>query len=148
MYVDESGDPGAWQPVNPPSPHYILSGLILPAAQWQACFQQYLQFRRQLRSQFGLPLRTEIHAAELIRASGNLTYQRIRKRDRMALFEMCMQSFPTIFASGHVVNVFVNKQARYGQPNALHNVHRYFDHLRPILLRQAAPNDPDGIVRL
>lgn len=50
IYVDESGDPGV---ATGSSPYYILTGIIVDAADWKAFHNQIEDFRRQTYQKFG-----------------------------------------------------------------------------------------------
>ncbi|WP_182915259.1 DUF3800 domain-containing protein [Rhodopseudomonas palustris] len=65
MYVDESGDVGL---VNSPTSHFALSGLIVHESRWRHFVASLISFRRTLRDVYGLPLRTELHASQLIKS--------------------------------------------------------------------------------
>ena len=65
MYVDESGDSGL---VNSPTSHFSLSGLVIHESRWRDFVAQINVFRRTLRDVYYLPLRTEIHASQMIRS--------------------------------------------------------------------------------
>ena len=114
MYVDESGDPGLWAPGTPvhqrPSPHYILSGVIIPASQWQACLTVMVDIKRTLRHNYGLRVRDELHGAELIHPRGNQVYKRIgtRKR-RVSLYSHVLREVATQMPQTKIVNVHLNK---------------------------------------
>lgn len=64
MYVDESGDCGL---SGSPTSHFVLSGIVVHESQWRAFASQMLAFRRTLKAAYGLPVRSEIHAAHFIR---------------------------------------------------------------------------------
>jgi len=114
MYVDESGDPGLWNPGTPlhlrPSPHYILTGVIIPASQWQACLTLMVDIKRTLRQKYGLRVRDELHGSELINPRGNEVYKRIggRKR-RAALYGYVLREVAAQMSQIRIVNVHLNK---------------------------------------
>jgi hypothetical protein len=60
MYVDESGDPGAYDITKPvgkrASKHYIVSGLAIPADEWRSYLTAYYNFRRFVKGAYGLPI--------------------------------------------------------------------------------------------
>ena len=107
MYVDESGDPGE---LNGNSPHFILNGLIIAAEDWENSLQRLKAFRQQLKSDYGLALREEIHATELIRVGKIKSYRNIRKKDRIAILKKCVNEFPRIFSSSKVLNICIDKK--------------------------------------
>lgn len=86
MYVDESGDSGT---INSPSDFFILSGLIIHELRWFETLNELKAFRRALRGKYGLKLREEIHAIQMIsRRPGNLT--RIPKYQRLEIIRACL----------------------------------------------------------
>ena len=80
IYVDESGDTGL---VNSPSDYFILSGLIVYELRWQATLQQLIDFRKRMRSLYGLKMDDELHASAMIHKPGQL--DRIPKYERLAI---------------------------------------------------------------
>jgi Protein of unknown function (DUF3800) len=102
MYVDKSGDSGL---INSPSTHFVLSGLVIHESDWADVLGQILDFRQQMRTQFGLKLREEIHAAAFINKPGSLS--RIKRNDRLTIlraFVNELSSMPQIRVSNIVVD--------------------------------------------
>lgn len=106
MYVDESGDPGIHQYG---SPFFILSGLIVPQDEWQKYLDRLKTLRRSIKSSYGLLLREEIHASELIRINKLKSYSAIRKSDRIQLLRQYCSQIPIIFDAAKVINVCLRK---------------------------------------
>ena len=79
MYVDESGDCGLDKS---PTNYFVLSGLTVHESRWKDLLDHILNFRRNMKSVYGLPIRTEIHASEYIRSS---PYPGIQKFQRLAI---------------------------------------------------------------
>lgn len=118
MYVDESGDPGLWAPGTPvhlrPSPHYILTGVIIPASQWQTCLTTMVAIRRTLRQNYGLRVRDELHGAELIHPRGNQVYRAIGNRKRRTnLYGYVLREVAAQMPHTKIVNVHLNKASPY-----------------------------------
>ena len=110
MYVDESGDPGPY--VNHGtgnSRHFILSGLIAPMTVWNDTLDRFKVFRREVRRQYGLPMREELHASELIRINKLDAYHLIRKRERIQILGDWVAQLPTLCAESALVNVCFDK---------------------------------------
>ncbi|MBI3703606.1 MAG: DUF3800 domain-containing protein [Rhizobiales bacterium] len=63
MYVDESGDTGL---INSPTKFFVLSGIVVHESRWRDFINVLIAFRRTLKSVYGLPIRTEIHASHYI----------------------------------------------------------------------------------
>lgn len=106
MYVDESGDCGL---TNSPTDYFILSGLVVHELRWQACLTKLVECRKKMRSQYGLKLREEIHAAHLINRPGDLV--RIKRHDRLAIlrdFADTLAAMPDV----SLVNVLVDKRSK------------------------------------
>jgi hypothetical protein len=116
MYVDESGDPGFPDPDKPPemqpSQHYILTGFIIPAEEWRNYLTAIVDIRKQLKTQFGLPVRTELHGAELINPRGNLIYKSAfrHRRARTDCYHVSLSSFCARLPRAKIVNIHVNKR--------------------------------------
>lgn len=66
-YVDESGDTGV---TTGSSLTYTLGCVLVDADLWPNAFDEMLEFRRRLRSTYGLPMRAEVKANYLLRNSG------------------------------------------------------------------------------
>jgi len=64
LYADESGDSGL---VRSPTSHFALASIVIHEARWRDFISQLMGFRKTMRSVYGLPLRTEIHAYEFLR---------------------------------------------------------------------------------
>lgn len=110
MYVDESGDPGAYNgQANGNSEHFILSGLIIPMEKWNECFKHIKEFRRELSIQYGLAVYEELHASELVRINKTQAYRSIKKRDRLHILTSFLQKLPVFAAHGKVINVCLKK---------------------------------------
>ena len=101
MYVDESGDVGL---VGSPSSYFALTGITVHESRWRDFLERLVQFRRTMRAVYGLPLRTEIHAAEFIRRA---PLPNIRKHQRLAILRNFLDelaAFPDIRVTSVVVN--------------------------------------------
>jgi hypothetical protein len=78
MYVDESGDTGR----KPGSSRYFcLSGLVVHESDWRPMIAALLAHRKVLKANYGLPLRTEIHASEYMQKA----VHGIAKHERLAI---------------------------------------------------------------
>lgn len=64
MYVDESGDTGL---INSPTSRFVLTGLVIHESRWRDFTARVADFRRTMKTVYGLPIRTEIHASEFIK---------------------------------------------------------------------------------
>lgn len=108
MYVDESGDPGRYNGSN--TPHYILSGLLVPAQDWQLAKANMTAFREAVKQRTGLLKREEIHSAELIRPGRREAYKQIAKTTRIQILRDFVEGMPDFFPSARVLNVCLDKQ--------------------------------------
>lgn len=106
LYVDESGDPGIHRYG---SPFYILTGLIVPQDEWSKYLDRLKTFRKSVKDSYGLLLREEIHAAELIRINKIEAYRKIRKDDRIKILKSYCHQIPVIFDTAKVINVCLRK---------------------------------------
>src|SRR5690242_16911659 len=108
MYVDDSGDSGA--PGTPgTTPIFVLTGLVLHELRWHDCLAQILDFRRWCRAQYGLKLREEIHASQMINKPGALV--RIRRHHRLAILHAYARRLAGM-AELNIINVVVRKDGK------------------------------------
>lgn len=104
MYVDESGDCGI---EGSPSRYFVLTGLVVHELRWQDTLDALVEFRQQLKAKYGLRLREELHAAQLITRPGDLI--RIGRHDRLAIirgFADLLASLPDL----SLINIIIDKQ--------------------------------------
>ncbi len=108
MYVDESGDPGRYNGSN--TPHFILSGLIVPMQDWYPALARITAFREEVKQRTGLAKREEIHSAELIRLGRKESYKRIAKTNRIQILRDFVGRMPDFFPQAKLLNVCLDKQ--------------------------------------
>jgi hypothetical protein len=67
-YMDESGDTG----ISPgsPTPTYTVAAVLVHETHWVGLFNDVIGFRRFLRQEFGLRMRAEIKANQIVQNSG------------------------------------------------------------------------------
>jgi hypothetical protein len=106
MYVDESGDSGL---VNSPTSFFVLTGLVLHELRWESHLNNLIGFRRNLRQQFGMKLREEFHASELINKPGKLA--RRSKPDRLKMIRLFANLLPTMNDIS-LINIVVDKSTK------------------------------------
>jgi hypothetical protein len=85
-YVDESGDTGAGG-----SRTYSLACVLVDGDVWPDRFDRVIDFRRHLRTLFGLPVRTELKANYLLRNGGGLRPLGLSESARYAIYRQCMR---------------------------------------------------------
>jgi hypothetical protein len=85
-YVDESGDSGAAG-----SQTYALGCVLIESNIWPDRFDRMIDFRRHLRSLYGLPVRAEIKANHLIRNGGAFRPLALSESARYSLYRQCMR---------------------------------------------------------
>jgi len=104
LYVDESGDIGL---DNSPTRYFALSGLVVHELKWHETLETIINFRRILKTRYGLKLREEIHAAHFIHNPGDLA--RIHKSLRLQILRDVID-FEAQLANLSILNVIVDKQ--------------------------------------
>lgn len=104
MYVDESGDTGR----KPGSTRYFcLSGLVVHESNWRELIDRLLSHRKVLRTNYGFPVRAELHASEMM----NSNPYGIAKHDRLAILRNTLDEVSKMnFVS--ITNVVVDKQGK------------------------------------
>jgi hypothetical protein len=106
FYVDESGDVGR-KPGS--SRHFVLSGLVVHESIWHTTLSSIIDFRRALRTGYGLKLREEIHAAHFIHHPGALA--RLRKDMRLRILREVLD-FQAKLPDINIVNVCIDKNGK------------------------------------
>ena len=86
VYVDESYDDAL----------FCLSAMILKATEWRAAFRAVKDHRVQLKERYGIPLRKEIHARELVGGRGRLGPNDIGKWERSRIFRGLLELVTTL----------------------------------------------------
>ncbi|MGR3291085.1 MAG: DUF3800 domain-containing protein [Paracoccaceae bacterium] len=104
MYADESGDPGN---NTTQTRYFCLSGIVVHESDWRQFIETNIQFRRTMRDVYGLPLRVEIHAIELIRKQ----QFNIEKFKRLAILRNYLDELAKL-NSISVTNIVVDKQGK------------------------------------
>lgn len=83
-YVDESGNTG---PIaSGGTLTYTLGCVLLLASNWPFAFDGHLNFRRRLKTRFGLPMRAEVKWQYLLRNSGPIRALGLTPNDRRVIF--------------------------------------------------------------
>lgn len=106
MYVDESGDPGL---VGSPTRYFTLTGLVVHEQRWHETLNTLISFRQNMRRQFGLQMREEIHAGTMLTRPGSLI--RIRKNDRLTIIRLFLDELAKMKFL-NFINVRVDKQGK------------------------------------
>lgn len=101
MYVDESGDPGL---VNSPTDYFGLSGIVVHESRWREFIDTLIAFKKTARQAHGLPIRSEIHASELI----NKNLHNLRRHVRLAILRNLIDELAKVNYIS-VTNIIVNK---------------------------------------
>jgi hypothetical protein len=109
MYVDESGDPGAFTGSN--SPHFILIGLIVPVDEWNVSLQRLVKLRKEIKQTTGLSEREEIHSSELIRINKIEAYRTIPTPVRISILKTLVNKIPVIFPEAKIICICLDKQS-------------------------------------
>ena len=102
-YVDESGDTGAAG-----SRTYALACVLVRAVDWADRFDRVIDFRRHLRTLFGLPVRAELKANYLLRNGGPLRPLGLSESARFAIYRQTMRLHPKL--GFRTFAILVNKQ--------------------------------------
>ncbi|MCC5960832.1 MAG: DUF3800 domain-containing protein [Rhodobacteraceae bacterium] len=102
MYVDESGDPGN---NTIQTQFFCLTGIVVHESEWHEFIQRLVAFRKVMRDVYGLPLRSEIHSAELIRKNEF----GIEKHQRLAILRNKIDELAKL-NSISITNVVVDKR--------------------------------------
>jgi hypothetical protein len=132
MYVDESGDTGL---SGSPTRYFALSGIVVHESSWRDFINTLIAFRRALKTVYGLPVRAEMHASDMI----NHRFFNIEKHQRLAILRNTLDELGKMsFIS--ITNVIVDKQGKPPTTTCL-IVHgaRYFNALKIQCLMETFP---------
>ncbi len=88
-YIDESGDSGYNG-----SKTYTLGCVLVDAAQWPQAFEDFIAFRRFLRNNFKILVRSELKANYLLRGSGTLKNLNLGDKIRHDIYRQHMRFAP------------------------------------------------------
>jgi hypothetical protein len=112
-YVDETGGTGA---LAKPGAHlsYTLGCVLLDEADWISAFDTMIQFRRKLKTHFGIPVRAELKANYLIRGSGPLRPLGLAPNQRKLIFRYHLQLLARLNARAFAVVVDKAPNNLYG----------------------------------
>jgi Protein of unknown function (DUF3800) len=113
MYVDESGDTGL---TGSPTTHFALSGIVVHETRWRDFVEALIAFRRTLKSVYGLPIRTEIHASELI----NHRPFDVPRHVRLAILRNCLDELRKLDYIS-ITNVIVTKLGKPSNYDVFHS---------------------------
>jgi hypothetical protein len=106
LYVDESGDTGMKAGA---SPFFALSGLVIHELVWHATIEAILDFRRNLRVQYGLKVREEIHVKTFLHKPGSLA--RIPKSVRLRILRDVLD-FMESLPDANLIHILVRKAGK------------------------------------
>ena len=83
-YIDESGDDGfpAFS-----SEYFVLSSLYLNHLNWQSTYSSLHSFRQQLKTSFGIPLKTEMHTRYFLLNKNPYNSYAISDNDRIQIID-------------------------------------------------------------
>jgi len=104
MFADESGDTGL---IGSPTKYFALCGIVVHELEWKNTLVELIEFRRELRKDYGLKLRHEIHSRQLITKPGELAF--IPKYKRLELLRKFADKLAQIQAL-RVISIVVHKE--------------------------------------
>ncbi|MDD5696205.1 MAG: DUF3800 domain-containing protein, partial [Bacteroidales bacterium] len=76
---------------------------------WLENLQKLKTLRQSFKLKYGLLLKTEIHASELIRINKLKEYSKIKKLSRIELLKDYIHEIPRIFSNGRIINICLRK---------------------------------------
>lgn len=107
-YIDETGDPG--DPAKKGSSNcYGLGCVLISSGDWSAGFDSLAHFRRELRDDFGIPIRQELKANYLIRNNGGLRPLGLAPAQRRLVYQYHLNQLASMKARAFAV--VVDKQS-------------------------------------
>lgn len=104
-YVDETGDPGTPLGATPGSRDYTLGILLISDSNWSRALDAAVDFRRRLRSTFGIPMRAEIKAHYLVKNGGWFKGKGLSPKQRKYIFSQHLRLVEPMQADAFAVHV-------------------------------------------
>lgn len=101
-YIDESGNTGDVN-LGGATSHYVLGCVLVDAAKWSSGFDELVGFRRRLRDRFAVPVRAEVKANYLIRASGPLRALTLAPAERSLIYRAHLDMLAKVEARAFAV---------------------------------------------
>jgi hypothetical protein len=106
MFADESGDSGL---IGSPANYFVLNAVIVHELEWRKTLDEIVEFRRELRRDYGLKLRHEIHSRQLITKPGELAF--IPKHRRLEILRKAADKLAQITTIS-IISIAVNKTGK------------------------------------
>jgi len=103
-YYDESGDDGYPQYS---SPLFVLSACYLHHLNWKDCYEALHEFRRELKAEYNLPVRVELHWRQFLLNKKPYREFGISDRDRVRIAERYCEVLAQL--NLRFINVCINK---------------------------------------
>lgn len=120
-YYDESGDDG--YPLYS-SDFFVLSSLYFHYSKWQELFKDVREFRRNLRSTFGLPINLEMHTRDFLLNKDPYRILKIQDQDRIKIIDHYCELIGNLDLK--VINVVIVKpRIRKGNYDVLDTALKY-----------------------
>jgi len=107
-YVDESGDTGMCPGS---SLTYTLGCVLVDTDLWPDAFDELLDFRRRLKSKFGVPMRAEIKANYLLRNSGPFRALSLGPSERQLIYRAHLRVLQDLPARAFAVTIDKRQKA-------------------------------------
>jgi len=104
-YVDESGDPGHNTRV---TKYFTLSGIIVADSNWKAFLDRVKVFRKRLKRDFGLILKSDLRATDLWRSKGDFRGLNLSYANRTRIFRRVAE-FLRYSQETTILTVSINK---------------------------------------
>jgi len=103
-YYDESGDDGY---PNYSSPIFVLTAVYLYYLNWKEIYQNIAQFRKQLASDFGFPVKMEMHTKYFLLNKNPYRKINFPDKDRLLIIDLFCDLLSQLEVK--IVNVVINK---------------------------------------
>lgn len=107
VYYDEAGDDGTKTGC---SPLFVLSAIYLCKDDWKEVYKQIYDFRKQLRNEYGLLLRTEMHTKHFLMNKGCYRDFKINADNRMLIIEEFCKFIAILPLKN--INIVINKTGK------------------------------------
>lgn len=108
-YYDETGDDGYDGYPKYSSPIFVLTSLYLYYLNWKETYAALHQFRQQLKTDFGIPIKIEFHTKKFILNKNPYRDFNLADNDRILVIDLFCDLMARLEIK--IVNVVFNKKA-------------------------------------
>jgi hypothetical protein len=102
----------------------VFTALMVPGKQWHASLDAVMAFRRELRADYGIYTRKELHAHKFVNGRGRIADRTVTKSQRFGVFETTLRMMTELPGARLINAVYHRKAHRHAYSGILNRVNR------------------------